>query len=71
MKVKRLFGADCNPKQLSPVSLAFVGDGVFELFVREKLVCQGNCPVNAPVSYTHLDVYKRQAGRRGGLEPRF
>ncbi len=47
MKLKRLFGADCNPKQLSPLTLAFVGDGVFELFVREKLVCQGNCPVNA------------------------
>ena len=31
---------------LRSLKLAFVGDGVFELFVREKLVCQGNCPVN-------------------------
>lgn len=45
--MERLFGADCDPRQLSPLTLAFVGDGVFELFVREKLVCQGNCPVKS------------------------
>lgn len=45
--MERLFNADCNPKLLSPLTLAFVGDGVFELFVRERLVCAGNCPVNS------------------------
>lgn len=45
--MERLFNADCDPKLLSPLTLAFVGDGVFELFVRERLVCAGNCPVNA------------------------
>jgi len=45
--LERLFPADCNPKLLSPLTLAFVGDGVFELFVRERLVCQGNCPVKS------------------------
>lgn len=45
--MERLFNAACDPKQLSPLTLAFVGDGVFELFVRERLVCAGNCPVNA------------------------
>lgn len=44
--MERLFNADCNPKLLSPLTLAFIGDGVFELFVRERLVCKGNCPVN-------------------------
>ena len=33
------------PKGLSPLPLAFVGDGVYELLVREHLVSQGNCPV--------------------------
>ena len=33
-----------NPAGLSPVSLAFVGDGIFELMVREKLVRQGGMP---------------------------
>lgn len=33
------------PKALSPLTLAFVGDGVYELLVRELLVSQGNCPV--------------------------
>lgn len=42
-----MFNADCDPKLLSPLTLAFVGDCVFELFVRERLVCAGNCPVNA------------------------
>lgn len=35
----------CNPKQLSPQALAFVGDGVYDLFVREYLVNQANRPV--------------------------
>ena len=34
-----------TPQGLSPLPLAFVGDGVFELLVREYLVSQGNCPV--------------------------
>jgi len=33
-----------NPAGLSPVSLAFVGDGVFELMVRERLVAKGGMP---------------------------
>lgn len=38
--------AGCDPKRLSPLTLAFIGDGVFELFVRESLVCKANCSVN-------------------------
>ena len=44
--MERLYNADCDVKSLSPLTLAFIGDGVFDLFVRERLVCQGNCPVN-------------------------
>lgn len=43
--MERLFNKACNPKQLSPLTLAFIGDGVFEVFVRERLVCLANCPV--------------------------
>ena len=43
--MERLYNADCDVKSLSPLTLAFIGDGVFDLFVRERLVCQGNCPV--------------------------
>ena len=34
-----------NPKHLSPLTLAFLGDAVFELLVREELVSQANAPV--------------------------
>lgn len=34
-----------NPKQLSPLTLAFVGDVVFGLLVRERLVSLANAPV--------------------------
>ncbi len=44
--MERFLNADCNPKMLSPLNLAFIGDTVFDLFVRESLVCQGNRPVN-------------------------
>jgi ribonuclease-3 family protein len=36
---------NCNPKQLSPLTLAFVGDGVYDLLVREYLVKEANRPV--------------------------
>lgn len=40
------YGEDINPKQLSPATLAFVGDAVFELLVREYIVAKnGSMPV--------------------------
>ncbi len=41
----RLSLSDCNTKDLSPLTLAFVGDGVYDLIVREELVCDANRPV--------------------------
>lgn len=35
-----------SPKQLSPLNLAFIGDAVFELMVRTRLLQKGNAPVN-------------------------
>ncbi|MEG2038618.1 MAG: ribonuclease III domain-containing protein [Oscillospiraceae bacterium] len=34
-----------NPKLLSPLTLAFIGDGVYELLVRERLIAKGSMPV--------------------------
>ena len=34
-----------RPELLSPLALAFVGDGVYELLAREHLLSQGNAPV--------------------------
>ena len=31
-------------KTISPLSLAYVGDGVYELMIRERLIGAGNCP---------------------------
>ena len=42
----RFLSLECNPKLLSPLNLAFIGDAVFEIFVRESLVCEANRPVN-------------------------
>lgn len=36
----------CNPNQLSPLSLAFIGDSVYDLLAREILVCEANRPAN-------------------------
>ena len=35
-----------QPRQLSPLNLAFIGDCIYELLVREALVCEANRPVN-------------------------
>ena len=40
----RFLSADVDPNLLSPLDLAFIGDCVYELFVREALVCEGNRP---------------------------
>ncbi len=42
----RFTDIEINPKQLSPLNLAFVGDCVYEMLVRETLVCSANRPVN-------------------------
>lgn len=39
---ERFLEENCAPEQLSPLTLAFVGDGVYDLMVRERLVCQAN-----------------------------
>ena len=43
--MERFLDKPMDPKQLSPLTLAYVGDGVYELFVREYIVSNGNCPV--------------------------
>lgn len=42
---ERLLGGEVNPAMLSPLTLAFVGDGVYGLMVREQLACEANRPV--------------------------
>ena len=37
---------DIDPKALSPLNLAFIGDCVYEMLVRETLVARANRPVN-------------------------
>ncbi len=41
----KLYGKDLNADTLSPLTLAFTGDAVFSLYIREMLVCEANRPV--------------------------
>ncbi len=41
----RLYDKEINADMLSPLTLAFTGDAVFSLFIREMLVCDANRPV--------------------------
>lgn len=43
--MSRLSLLECDPKEISTLGLAFVGDGVYDLIVREELVCKANRPV--------------------------
>lgn len=40
----RLFPMEVDLHGISPLNLAFVGDGVYDLMVRERLVCLANRP---------------------------
>lgn len=42
----RFIDNDVNAKQLSPLNLAFIGDCIYEILVRETLVTEANRPVN-------------------------
>ena len=44
--MERLYQKDIDLRTLSPLALAFVGDGVYSLMVRERLLCEANRPVN-------------------------
>ena len=45
--MNRFLDLPCDPLQCSALNLAFIGDAVFDLLVRETLVCQANRPVRA------------------------
>ena len=38
--------SEINPKQLSPLNLAFIGDCIYEIVIRETLIAEANRPVN-------------------------
>lgn len=42
----RFIDKEVNAKQLSPLNLAFIGDCIYEILVRETLVTDANRPVN-------------------------
>ena len=44
--MERLYPKEVDLHTLSPLALAFVGDGVYSLLVRERLLSQANRPVN-------------------------
>ena len=47
IQLKELFHLeDQDLRSYSPLTLAYIGDGVYELIIRTMLVKKGNCPVN-------------------------
>lgn len=47
MNLNSLLEKAVNVSALSPLTLAFIGDTVFDLLTRSDLVCEANRPVNA------------------------
>ena len=47
MQLDELFQLETQDlRSYSPLTLAYIGDGVYELIIRTILVKKGNCPVN-------------------------
>ena len=40
----RMYPKNVDVRTVSPLALAFIGDGVYEMMVRERLVCLANRP---------------------------
>ena len=59
-----------NPKHLSPLTLAFVGDGVYELLVRKRIVEAGSMPPKKLNAHkVEMVRASAQAAVYDGLEP--
>ena len=43
--MSKLLEDECKAQEYSPLALAFIGDGVFDLMVRERIVINANAPV--------------------------
>lgn len=43
--MERVWEARQPLREMSPLTLAFLGDGVYEMLVRDYIVSKGNCPV--------------------------
>lgn len=43
---KNLNISEVNPRQLSPLVLAYIGDSIFDLIIKTKVVAEGNMQVN-------------------------
>lgn len=37
---------DLDMKTYSPLTLAYIGDSIYDLVIRTLVICQGNCPAN-------------------------
>lgn len=63
----RLFDKDINADTLSPLTLAFTGDAVFSLYIREMLVCDANRPVDKlhKLSINWVKAEAQSTGMRG------
>lgn len=42
--ISRFTDKKCDAGMLSPLTLAFIGDTVFDLYVRETIICRANRP---------------------------
>ena len=68
--MERLYPQDVDLHTLSPLALAFVGDGVYSLLVRERLLSQANRPVSELHSQSVRDVRaEAQAAAMDRLRP--
>lgn len=65
-------GVKLSPDQYSPLTLAYIGDAIYELYIRTMVVAEGNAPVN---QLHHKSSELERAGKQselvGVLEPLF
>ncbi len=60
---KEYFDFEMNPAQISPLSLAYIGDAVFEVYIRSYIMRKDNMPVSKlHKAATHYVSARAQAG---------
>lgn len=65
--MERFYPKEVDVHTLSPLALAFVGDGVYSLLVRERLLTQANRPVGERTAWRcRLCVPRRRLPRCSG-----
>ena len=57
-----------DPRTMNPIALAFLGDALYEVYVRERLIASGRCSGRADRMHRQAVVFVRASAQAGAAK---